>query len=277
MSLLLIMGVLFVGCSYSNMKQVVSDESLIASFYPVGKGDCILLQCEGESILIDAGYAENADDVISYLTEKNVTSLSAVIATHPDKDHIGGMTGMIESGIDIGVLYKTDVVKKNSDDYIAMMSAIKNKGIHVKNPKIGDSFLLGSATVTFLAPLSNQYDDVNNSSIVVKVTYAGQSMLFTGDILTEAENDLLNSTMNLNAAVLKVAHHGSSGTSSKKFLEAVNPQYAVITCNESDGHAPDNKVLKRLEKLDTTILRTDTEGLITITISSYGEIAVINK
>ena len=243
----------------------------------MGKGDCILLQCEGESIFIDAGYAENADDVISYLTEKNVTSLSAIIATHPDKDHIGGMAGMIESGIDIGVLYKTDVVKKNSDDYIAMMSAIENNGINVENPKIGDSFLIGSATVTFLTPLSTQYDDVNNSSIVVKVTYAGQSMLFTGDILTEAENDLLNSTTNLNAAVLKVAHHGSSGTSSKKFLEAVNPQYAVITCNESDGHVPDNKVLKKLEKLGATVLRTDTEGLINITISSHGEIAVINK
>lgn len=198
-------------------------------------------------MLIDAGYSKNTYDILSYLSEQNIKSLSAIITTHPDKDHIGGIPGIISSGMDIGLLYKTDVVKNNSADYFAMLSAIENYNIPVENPKSGNHFLLGRATVTFLAPLSNNYDDVNNTSIVVKVDYAGKSMLFTGDILKDAENDLLYTGTDLSFGILKLAYHGRSGSSSKKFLEMVNPKYAVITCDENNVNAPSTKVPDRLK------------------------------
>ncbi len=273
--LLLIFSLLFTSCR-STPQHPASERGLSATFYPVGKGDCILLQCEGEAVLIDAGYSKNTDDILSYLSEQNIRSLSAIITTHPDKDHIGGIPGIISSGMDIGTLYKTDVVKNNSDDYSAMLSAIENYNIHVENPKPESHFLLGSATVTFLAPLSNDYNDVNNTSIVVKVDYAGKSMLFTGDILNDAEDDLLDTATDLSSDILKVAYHGRSGSSSKKFLEMVHPKYAVITCDENNDNAPSTKVLDRLKKLNATVLRTDKDGIIIITVNPKGEIVLAN-
>ncbi|ARC86015.1 ComEC/Rec2 family competence protein [Clostridium argentinense] len=273
--LLLIFSLLFTSCINSTPQHPASEKGLSATFYPVGKGDCILLQCEGEAMLIDAGYSKNTDDILSYLSEQNIKSLSAIITTHPDKDHIGGIPGIISSGMDIGVLYKTDVVKNNSDDYSAMLSTIENYNIHVENPKPGSHFLLGSATVTFLAPLSNDYNDVNNTSIVVKVDYAGKSMLFTGDILNDAENDLLDTATDLSSDILKVAYHGRSASSSKKFLEMAHPKYAVITCDENNDNAPSTKVLDRLKKLNATVLRTDKDGIIIITVNPNGEITLV--
>ncbi|HAG43318.1 MAG TPA: hypothetical protein DCL31_08085, partial [Clostridium sp.] len=107
--LLLIFSLLFTSCR-STPQHPASGRGLSVTFYPVGKGDCILLQCEGEAMLIDTGYSKNTDDILSYLSEQNIRSLSAIIATHPDKDHIGGIPGIISSGMDIGTLYKTDVV-----------------------------------------------------------------------------------------------------------------------------------------------------------------------
>ena len=134
-------------------------------------------------------------------------------------------------------------------------------------PEIGTTFSLGSANVEFLAPVK-QYDDDNNTSIVCKVTNGEDTFLFTGDMERDAELDLIDTSVNLTADVLKVGHHGSNSSTSYVFLREVMPKYAVISCgkNNSYGH-PHQEVVSRLKDAEATIYRTDQIGDI-IAISS---------
>jgi len=117
----------------------------------------------------------------------------------------------------------------------------------------------------------NTYDNLNDYSIAAKLVHGENSFLFVGDIEKSAENDILASGADISADVLKVAHHGSSTSSSAKFLEAVGGAYAVIEVGEDNGYGhPDPNALKRLEKYGYEIYRTDISGNIVFKSNSYG-------
>ena len=257
---------LLTGCSASNK------ESLSVTFFPSGKGDCVILEYGGEAMLIDAGYKQKADELLAYFSDRNITRLSAVIITHPHDDHIGGLISVIESGIDIGVIYKTDDINQSSSTYRELIATVDNNGIYTENPEIGTGFYFGGAGVNFIAPLDD-YGELDNNSVVVKIDFAGKSILLCGDIMLKAENDLLKASIDLSAEILKVAHHGGADSSSKKFLQAVNPKYAVITCDEVGGYSPNGRVINRLKDLNAVVLRTDTDGIIKFVINNKGDIS----
>lgn len=234
---------------------------LSVHFIDVGQGDAALILSDGEAMLIDTGIYEGAQELIDYIHAQGVQKLTYAVATHPHSDHMGAMDEVITK-FPIESFLKTEAVNDNKP-YRYMMEELADKKTNVINPQPGDSYQLGQAQFTVLAPLSMDYgSNLNNSSIVIRLDYGDTSFLFTGDAEIEEELDLVENGI-APADVLKVGHHGSETSSSNTFLDAVRPACAVISCGKDNryGH-PDAEVLKRLEERNVEILRTDEKGSI---------------
>ena len=238
-------------------------------FIDVGKADSIYIKCKDKNILIDAGEKNTYDLVNEYLRRQNVKVLDLVIATHPHTDHIGGMPKVIEE-FQINKLLMPELKEEvipTSRTYEKFLLAIKNKNITPERPIPGTSFNVGELIFEVLAP-NKQYDDVNNNSIVVKMTFKNTSFLFTGDAEKESENDMINNNFNLEADVLKVGHHGSKTSTSSAFLRKVNPKYAVICVGEDRYNLPKKITIDKLTKRNIKVFRTDCNG--TVVFSTDG-------
>lgn len=238
----------------------LTNESLEVHFIDVGQGDATLILCGEDAMLIDAGENDKGTLVQNYLQAQGVTSLRYMIGTHPDSDHIGGM--------DV-ILYKFDCdtvmmpeKEKNTSAYRDVIDTIKNRGYSNTLPIVGDTYELGDATFTILAP-AHSYEDSNNCSIAILLTYGNTRFLFTGDAEEEAEKDILNCGISLRADVYKAGHHGSSTSSSEAFLRAVSPSYAVISCGEDNSYGhPHAEPLNNFRSMGIEVFRTDEQGSI---------------
>lgn len=233
-------------------------------FINVGQADSILIQQGSSSMLIDAGNNGDSETVKNYITNQGITKLDYVIGTHPHEDHIGGLDYVINS-FQIGNIYMPKATS-TTKTFTDVVSAIKNKGMQITTPVPGDSFKLGQADCKILAPNSSSYEDLNNFSIVIKVTFGNNTFMFDGDAEKVSETEMLNKGFDLKADVLKVGHHGSSSSTSDEFLKKVNPKYAVISCgvNNDYGH-PHKETMKRLKDSGINVYRTDESGTIICT------------
>lgn len=252
------------------------NDNFSVTFYPVGKGDCIIVQCGGETMMIDSGYKKNSAEILDYLNKNNIDFLDIVIATHPDKDHIGAFAKIIESGIGIGIIYKTEAVKDGAKTYENFILAIEKSGIKTENPVLGSRIKFGNAVITFIGPVIKYPKDINDSSIVLSLEYAGKSFLLTGDMLSASESVLLNSeyAAYIPSDILKAGHHGNNDASSYKFIEKASPSYAVITSDYNKGDPPAESVTAIIENAGAEILRTDIDGLIKFSVSEDGKIDI---
>lgn len=239
--------------SDSNSNQ--QSDSLTVSFIDVGQGDSTLIECQGEAMLIDAGLYGSRQNIINYLNQRDVETLTYCVATHPHSDHIGGMSDVIYNfNVETLVYPETDSSNLNS-----VLDACDEKGVDFYVPDVADTFTLGGAEITVLSPAKGtNHDNLNNTSIVLKLTYEDVSFMFTGDAEKEIERELLNSSFDLSADVLKCGHHGSSTSSSADFLKAVSPSVAVISCGKGNdyGH-PHREVVNELKKQNIQSYRTD--------------------
>ncbi len=248
-----------------------SSENLTAHFIDVGQGDSELIQFAGKNILIDGGEQEMGGQVESYLRNHGVTSLDLMVATHPHDDHIGGLITIlkdfpIKQVLDSGQSHTTQT-------FSTYLNLIDQKNIPFETAQRGQTIDLDPAIeIEVLSPSSTLFqDDLNQNSIVLKVTYHNVSFLFMGDAGTQAESSLLSSGYNLDADILKVGHHGSSSASSTAFLSTVTPAISVIEVGSGNdyGH-PTQKTLSALQNVGSKIYRTDTNGDITITTDGEG-------
>lgn len=232
---------------------------LTVVFSDVGKADFILICCNGKFAVIDAGYKSSADKIDEIMDSYGVTALEFAVATHNDKDHIGGMAHVIEK-YDPEILY-INYLPADSKQYENMTDAANVKGTVVKKLKRNDTFSLSGASFKVLSPDDGllELDDENESSIVLKMTYGNKSVLFTGDAQFEAENNmLLNCKKDLSCSVIKIAHHGSEKASSKEFLLKTGAEYAVISTGDEEPASA--QTLKTLSDLNITVFNTDTDG-----------------
>lgn len=227
----------------------------------VGKADAILLRSGGSAALLDAGKAPAGEVVADYLARYGVESLDYVIMSHPDKDHIGGMSQVLEE-----IPAKTFVqaplpeeVIPDSDEYRAMEQAVDDNGLERAVLLPGETLTLGAARLTALGPL-REYGDANNNSLVLQLTCGKFAALFCGDMEKEAERDLLSSGEDLSADLLKVGHHGSKTSTTEEFLAAVSPSAAAVSVGPDRNNLPREEVLERLEYAGVQIYRTDTDG-----------------
>lgn len=264
---LLIVAVLFVVSfiythftEKAEIKPEKNSENLAVTFLNVGQGDSSFIEFpNGKCMLVDASTAGESERILNHVAGKGYKKIDYLIATHPHNDHIGGMTNVVDC-FEIGEAYMPDVAS-SSDTYLDFLKALKNKNISVKKATGGVEFEEGNVKVEFLSPLREEYEDLNNYSAIVKVTFGKKSFLFTGDAEEIAETDLIESGADLKADVLKIGHHGSSSSTTEEFLKAVSPVYAIISCGKDNdyGH-PHKEVLNRLKEENVKIYRTDING-----------------
>ena len=240
----------------------VADGEMFVDFVDVGQGDCTLIRTADAVILIDAGEAGTADTVVSYLKEKGIKNIDCCIATHPHSDHIGALYRIFEEfSVDTVLLPDIpDELIPTTSTYEKFLDGLEN----VKNiipAGAGDNFDFGSLGIDILGPVK-EYDDLNQMSLVSKVSFGNTSVMLTGDAETPAETDMLKKrNVDYSADILKVGHHGSKTSTSEKWLKAVHPQFAVVSCGlDNDYGHPHKSIVNRLENFGVEYYRTDLEG-----------------
>lgn len=249
--------------------------SFTVHFIDVGQADSALVTCDGHSMLIDGGNADDSNLVYSVLQRETNGHLDYVVGTHAHEDHIGGLSGAFEA--DTADVTFCPVTEYDSKAFRNFKTRADERGGGITIPAVGDTFTLGEASVTVVA-VNSVPEDTNNTSIVIRIVYGDTSFLFTGDAEQETEEKILESGQNIESTVLKVGHHGSSTSTSQAFLDAVSPTYAVISCGKDNSYGhPHSETLAKLSSAGVEVLRTDELGDIYCTSDgtevtfSYGE------
>lgn len=242
---------------------IPQDNNLRVYCLDVGQGDSILITNNNKTMLIDASTNEMGSRVVKYLNDLGIKKIDYLVGTHPHEVHIGGLDNVIKN-FDIGTIYMPNVVA-TTKTFEEVIDAISAKKLKVTSPKTGDKFTVGNAECEVMS-IRNDKDDYNNCSIVIKMDFNNVSYLFTGD----AEESVESSRKWPHIDVLKVGHHGSNTSSSKKFLEQIKPEVALISVGQGNtyGH-PTQATLKRLSNIGAKIYRTDENG--TILLIEKGE------
>ena len=233
-------------------------------FLDVGQGDCTIVLCDGESMVIDGGPASASRFVYSYVRKTlKLQHIDYVISTHPHLDHVYGLSSVLNAApVD---LILTPVLEWDSKAFNAMLKYAEAQGTPLSVPQEGDTLRLGGATVTILHcwPEALDYGRTNDSSIVTRIDYGETSFIITGDAEDWSEYMMIDAGYDLKADVLRVSHHGSSTGSTMEFLQAVQPEYAVISVGKDNGYGhPHKEVLERLDEIGAKVLRTDELGTI---------------
>ena len=241
---------------------VASEDEIIAHFIDVGQGDANFIELpNGDTMLIDAGISSSGEVIVEYIEDLGYTDIDYVVATHPHADHIGGMAEVIEA-FDIGAIYMPKALS-TSKTYENLLETIDEKELKIYTARSGVSVLEEDDLEIFmLAPVQETYSNLNNYSIVLKITYGDTSFLYTGDAETESLEEI---TGDLHADVLKVGHHGSDTSTTKDFLDQVSPSYAIISVGEGNSYGhPSRTTLNLLESIHAKIYRTDLNGTIVV-------------
>ncbi len=240
--------------------EVSGEKVLKVNYIDVGQADSILIQSpNGANMLIDAGETkENA--VLNYLNSLGIQKLDVVVATHPHEDHISEMSRVIDT-FEIGEFYMPKK-EHTTKSFEKMIDSLAAKNITPKEAKSGvDVNFDSDVECHIVAPCKNDYDNLNNWSAVIKITYGNNSFLFTGDAESLSENEIIESGADIKSDVLKVGHHGSRTSSSKSFLEKVSPEFAVISAGkENDYGHPNKETLDNLNSFGAEIFGTYDDG-----------------
>ncbi|MFR8232819.1 MAG: ComEC/Rec2 family competence protein [Clostridia bacterium] len=240
-------------------KNFIAEDKLVVDYIDVGQADSILLRNKDKTMLIDAGTNEQGKNVVSFLKEEGISKIDYLIGTHPHEDHIGGLDDVINN-FEIGKIYmpKRETTTKTFKD---VLSAIKNKNLTITQPKKGEIIDLGQAKCEFMTEPIIDDDNINLSSLILRVEFGNNSFLFMGDAEKQNEKTITWPKTD----VLKVGHHGSDTSSSKEFLEQVNPKYSIIMVGEGNTYKlPKQPIIDRIEKIGSKIYRTDKNGNIKI-------------
>jgi len=227
----------------------------------VGQGDALLLTSSlGETMLIDAGSRSQSATVLEFLAAEGIKHLDYVIATHPHEDHIGGMAAVIQN-LSIGSFYLPDA-SHTTVTFSDMLSALESNNIDVYQATAGMELPWKMGKLTFLYPPEGAvFRNLNNASVLVHLSFGTTSFLLAGDLEKDIESDLMAAGVNLQADFLKVAHHGSTTSTSPNFLAAVDPVVAFISCGagNSYGH-PHQEILDLFSASQVAVYRTDLDG-----------------
>ena len=234
------------------------NENFSVSFIDVGQADSVLIRNGNYNMLIDAGNNEDGEKLVNYFKSLGIEEFTYVFATHPHEDHIGGMDDIINN-FKIDNYYMSNKLS-TTKTFMDVLDALDGRNLKYMVPNKGDTLKLGDANIKVIYP-GDDKSNINDSSIVLKITYGKNSFLLTGDATSNVERKIYNE--DIKSDVLKVAHHGSSYSSTDVFLDKVKPYYAVISVGKNNIYNhPSNKTLEKLNKRNIKVYRTDLDGTI---------------
>ena len=300
-----------VASDYKNVTTTVTTlKDLEVAFIDVGQGDCIIIELpDGKNMIIDSGeYSAARNAITAYTTENGITKFDYLLLTHQDSDHAGNMSWVIDN-YEISYIFRPnneathatydsqlpddfnygDGYKSTTATYGKFMLSAYNEQCVVevfnKDSDFTNTINYGNETYTytfnFLTPTLDviSYGDPNNYSPIMMLEYMGKRIMFTGDAEEEniAEYVAMYSNM-YNIDILKVGHHGSSNATTLPFINAIDPEYAIIQCGEGNSYGhPHASVLNMLYNYDNNIelYRTDNNGNILLTIDAVGTIEFV--
>lgn len=256
-----------------------------AVFLDVGQGDCVFLRTpSGRTMLVDGGGGQGQSDsdvmglrvIEPFLRREGINCIDILVLTHPHDDHVQGLIPLLRDFrvgmvLDPGISYE-------SECYGRFLSLVEARRIPYRRAVRGQvvDFGDGIRAEVLHPPTSGGLvateDDVNNDSIVLRITSPGSSLLLAGDIGIEAEDDILRFRVHVRSDLLKVAHHGSGSSTSDEWLDAVRPRWAVISVgrNNSFGH-PSREALERLAAHGVKAYRTDRDGAVVLEVGAGRE------
>lgn len=276
----LVLGVLLVANLFIWGIGIRSDRrgELSVSFLDVGQGDAIYIEApNGNQVLVDGGRGRQTLRALGRVMPFWDRSLDLVIATHPDQDHTGGLPDVLSRMHIDGV-----VTTENTSDtgaYEAFENEIQRERAVRILARAGERIVLDEGVVLeILSPDRNVAGwETNTASIVAKLSYGTKSFLFTGDAPQEIEQYIVSKNMDTSSSssgvastVLKLGHHGSRTSTSRAFLSAVNPSYAIVSAGKENSYGhPHKEVTELLNEFNIPYLNTADVG--TITFVTDGE------
>ena len=233
----------------SATQKIELPEGMQVHFLNVGDADCSYIKCGDTDILIDAADKEPKGFVVDYLKNAGVEKLDLVVITHPHRDHIGQITEVLEN-FRVDKLIEPELpddIVPTTVTYEKMLKTIAERNIDAQFVAAGCNLSVGDLNLEVVGPISRDSNNLNNNSIVLRLIYKDVKWLFTGDAEKEEESEIIKSGYDIDADVLKVGHHGSGTSSTKKFLNKVSPKYAVVSVSKQKNASRKSSSLKRLK------------------------------
>lgn len=265
---------LFCYCAYRYTGTVLPTAELFDGqptirFVDVGQGDCTLVTFKGDSVMIDCGPVSSGDAAAEYV-RMYAPELDYLLITHPHEDHMGGAADVLKT-VKVKNLVISDIAV-DEDFYTEALEAAEKRGTNVILIDGAYSFEAGEISVDILDSFGFEYDDLNDASLVSRVTVGETTLLVTGDAEMGEEGYLIEKCRDmLDCDILKVGHHGSRSSTTEEFLEAVSPEVCVISVGRSNSYGhPTEEVLERIEEYGAVIHRTDREGHVLVRGESEG-------
>ena len=255
-------------CLFSSSFAVLASEPFELHVIDVGEGLSVLIESEGHYMLIDGGGRYTSSSMISYLKEQGIEQLDCVAATHYDADHIAGVIGVLNV-FPCDLLLLPDY-KGSGDLYQSLAVAAISNGCMIMHGYLGMEIPIGDAVGEIIGPVRDDYPAENDMSLCFSIGYGDKHFLVCGDAEQSSELDLVSYGVDLSADVYVVNHHGSSTSSMDEFLDAVDPEYAIISCGRDNdyGH-PTMETLQRLQNHGVSMYRTDEQGTIIVGSDGY--------
>ena len=255
-----------------NYLGVIDGVSLVNSdfaiyYLDVGQSDCSIVVCDDEVLMIDCGTYNQLNVIRQSIHTLEIDEIDYMIVTHQHDDHMGSATDLINDlSVKNFIMPKlTQTNNVTSKAYNVLINTLDNKKITKIPAQNCKNFMLGRALVEILSP-SVQNNNLNNMSVVLKITYGNTEFLFQGDAESKIENDLLRSDYDIDVDVLKIGHHGSKTSSTDKYLEATSPDIAIISSGYDNNYGhPNGTVLNRLENDNIKAFSTFLDGDIAVT------------